>query len=353
MAYIGAETPNDRLLQSIRKGTRSDQTLEVAELCRRNGVIPELSFMVAPPEDPGGRDRAHVRLHPPGQARESAGGDHRLHLHAAAGRAACRTAERLKLAPLRDVARRARASFRSTPEEWTERRWVDYACHADAPWMSERLRRRMRDFVTVLRCRFPTVQDTRSPGWAKARAARARELALFAAPLRPALGARVPRRTSSGCSIRASRASEVPVMHVATDQLLRRSAARVRRANCCADWHFAGTTSRAPLRHRRPRHGGAGQPASRALPRVAGWSTASWRRTAGGARAAAANSRSCFAELAPDVFHVHGLGFAREVRGLRQLCAAHADPAAGSCRSRAALLAARRLAQRRWPARTA
>ena len=54
MAYIGAETPNDKLLKSIRKGTRSDQTLEVAELCRRNGVIPELSFMVAPPEDPDG-----------------------------------------------------------------------------------------------------------------------------------------------------------------------------------------------------------------------------------------------------------------------------------------------------------
>ena len=54
MAYIGAETPNDGLLKSIRKGTRAEQTLEAAELCRRNGVIPELSFMVAPPEDPEG-----------------------------------------------------------------------------------------------------------------------------------------------------------------------------------------------------------------------------------------------------------------------------------------------------------
>ena len=34
MAYIGAETPNDRLLKSIRKGTRSEQTLEVTEVCR-------------------------------------------------------------------------------------------------------------------------------------------------------------------------------------------------------------------------------------------------------------------------------------------------------------------------------
>src|SRR5207248_11296219 len=47
MAYIGAESPNDALLRSIRKGTVSDQTMAVAELCRSNGVIPELSFMVA------------------------------------------------------------------------------------------------------------------------------------------------------------------------------------------------------------------------------------------------------------------------------------------------------------------
>ena len=57
--------------------------------------------------------------------------------------------------------------FPETPEEWTERRWVDYSCHADAPWMTERLRRRIRNFVTVLGCRFPTVQDVRSPSWGK------------------------------------------------------------------------------------------------------------------------------------------------------------------------------------------
>ena len=54
-----------------------------------------------------------------------------------------------------------------TPEEWTERRWIDYSCHADAPWISERLHRRIRDFVTVLGCRFPTVQDVRTPRWSK------------------------------------------------------------------------------------------------------------------------------------------------------------------------------------------
>jgi hypothetical protein len=57
--------------------------------------------------------------------------------------------------------------FPETPEEWTQRKWVDYACHADAPWLTERLRKRIRNFVTVLGCRFPTVQDVRSPPWTK------------------------------------------------------------------------------------------------------------------------------------------------------------------------------------------
>ncbi|RPI61363.1 MAG: radical SAM protein [Lysobacterales bacterium] len=166
MAYIGAETPNDRLLRSIRKGTRSEQTLEVAEVCRANGVIPELSFMVAPPEDPEGETERtfdfirHVkRVNPLAEVI--------VYVYTPLPADSVPDSERLKLAPLRDV-HGAPVEFPKTPEEWTERRWVDYACHADAPCLSDRLRRRIRDFVTVLRCRFPTVQDTRSPAWAKA-----------------------------------------------------------------------------------------------------------------------------------------------------------------------------------------
>ena len=165
MAYIGAETPNDKLLRSIRKGTRSDQTLEVAELCRRHGVIPELSFMVAPPEDPEGETertfdfiRQVKRVNPQSEII--------VYVYTPLPASSVPDAARLGLAPLLDVEGNP-VRFPSTPQEWTERRWVDYACHADAPWMSERLRRRVHDFVTVLRCRFPTVQDTRSPAWAR------------------------------------------------------------------------------------------------------------------------------------------------------------------------------------------
>jgi anaerobic magnesium-protoporphyrin IX monomethyl ester cyclase len=168
MAYIGAESPSDALLKSIRKGTNSDQTLAVAELCRRQGVIPELSFMVAPPNDPEGETertfefiREVKRVNPQSEIivyiytplpADS------LPANARSRGAAATPLLDLNGQPLR---------FPERPEEWTEKAWVDYACHADAPWMTERLRQRIRNFVTVLGCRFPTVQDARSPAWTK------------------------------------------------------------------------------------------------------------------------------------------------------------------------------------------
>ena len=212
MAYIGAETPNDKLLRSIRKGTRSDQTLEVAELCRRHGVIPELSFMVAPPEDPGGRNRAHLRLHPPGKARESAGGNHRLRLHAAAGeqRAGCG-------APRAGAAARCRRQSGAVSEHAGG---VDRAALGGL-----RLSRRC---AVDERAPAPTgarfrhraalpLSDRTGHALARlgqGRAAHAGGLAIFASVATIARGSCVPRRTSSACSIRVSRVSEGPAMHV-------------------------------------------------------------------------------------------------------------------------------------------
>lgn len=170
MAYIGAESPNDGLLKDIRKGTRSDQTLAVAELCRRQGVIPELSFMVAPPGDPEGETertfefiREVKRVNPQSEII--------VYIYTPLPPTSLPVSARVRAAstPLLDLEGQP-VVFPNTPEEWTEKRWVDYSCHADAPWMSDRLRQRIRDFVTVLGCRFPTVQDARTPAWTKSAA---------------------------------------------------------------------------------------------------------------------------------------------------------------------------------------
>jgi anaerobic magnesium-protoporphyrin IX monomethyl ester cyclase len=167
MAYIGAESPSGAMLKEIRKGTRPDQTLEAAELCRRNGVIPELSFMVAPPENTEEETertfefiREIKRINPQSEII--------VYVYTPLPEASRHEKDRGKHPgrPLLDLHGKP-VEFPRTPEQWTEQRWVDYACHADAPWLSDALRQRIRDFVTVLRCRYPTVQDLRSPRWAK------------------------------------------------------------------------------------------------------------------------------------------------------------------------------------------
>jgi anaerobic magnesium-protoporphyrin IX monomethyl ester cyclase len=167
MAYIGAESPSGQMLKDIRKGTRPDQTLQVAELCRRNGVIPELSFMVGPPENTEAETeqtfefiRELKRINPQSEII--------VYIYTPLPESSRHEKDRGKhpSAPLLDIHGEP-VVFPATPEEWTQQRWIDYACHADAPWLSDKLRRRIRDFVTVLRCRYPTAQDLRSPRWAK------------------------------------------------------------------------------------------------------------------------------------------------------------------------------------------
>jgi anaerobic magnesium-protoporphyrin IX monomethyl ester cyclase len=167
MAYIGAESASDALLKSIRKGTKVDQTLAVADLCRQQGVIPELSFMVAPPHDPEGEtERTFEFIREVKKVNPHAEIIVYIYTPLPASSLQANSRSRAAAAALTDVHGNP-LRFPETPEQWTEQRWVDYSCHADAPWMTERLRRRIRNFVTVLGCRFPTVQDVRSPSWSK------------------------------------------------------------------------------------------------------------------------------------------------------------------------------------------
>jgi len=167
MAYIGAESPSDWLLHDIRKGTSADQTLAAIEQCRSHGVIPELSFMLAPPQDPEGETertfefiRQIKRLHPPTEVMiyiYTPLPTRRDNTNAAVARMA---------GTLRDSAGRL-IEFPRSADEWAQPEWLSYWCHSDAPWLSERLRRRIVDFTTVLGCRFPTIMDIRASAWGK------------------------------------------------------------------------------------------------------------------------------------------------------------------------------------------
>lgn len=168
MTYIGAESPSDWLLHDVRKGTSSDQTMQAVELCLGHGVTPELSFMLAPPQDPEAETERtfefirHIKRRYPKT-------EIMLYIYAPlppAPGSQNLPVERA-IANLKDWKGRP-LMFPTTADGWAQPDWVTYWCHTDVPWLSPRLRSRIRDFTTVLGCRFPTVTDIRSPGWGKA-----------------------------------------------------------------------------------------------------------------------------------------------------------------------------------------
>ena len=163
MAYIGAESPSDSVLHDMKKGTSADQTLAVVELCRRMGVVPELSFMLAPPQDPEGETertfefiRRIKRAHPATEIMLHVNTPLPPRRHAINGMKPISLGAPLGL------------QFPDSAEGWAEQQWVDYWCHKSAPWVSDKLQRRIEDFRAVLGCRFPTLTDIRTPGWQKA-----------------------------------------------------------------------------------------------------------------------------------------------------------------------------------------
>jgi radical SAM superfamily enzyme YgiQ (UPF0313 family) len=163
MAYIGAESPNDSILHDMRKGTTADQTLAAVERCRRMGVVPELSFMLAPPQDAEAETeqtfefiRRIKRRHPATEIM--------LHINTPL------PPRRHALAGLRSInlGSPVGIEFPDSADGWAAPQWVDYWCHKDAPWVSRRLRQRIENFRAVLSCRFPTITDIRTPAWQKA-----------------------------------------------------------------------------------------------------------------------------------------------------------------------------------------
>jgi radical SAM superfamily enzyme YgiQ (UPF0313 family) len=168
MAYIGAESPSDWLLHDVRKGTSCDQTWAAVEACSGHGVTPELSFMLAPPEDPEGETEKtfeFIRL----IKRRFPQTEIMLYIYSPLPPAEGASAHPSKVRAthgLNDAAGQP-VVFPATADEWARSEWVNYWCHKSAPWLSARLRRRIADFETVLGCRFPTIIDVRSPAWGK------------------------------------------------------------------------------------------------------------------------------------------------------------------------------------------
>lgn len=170
MAYIGAEAASDAVLKRMRKGSRVEHTFEVAERCRAYGIIPEFSFILGGPEDPEGECETTLRfvkkikkIHPQCEVI--------LYFYSPTpqrDRVARRADSQGMRLPVLSTYGPDGPELPTTPEEWTQPQWLTYVCHQDAPWLTQHMRQKVKDFARVLACRFPTVQDEATPAWGKA-----------------------------------------------------------------------------------------------------------------------------------------------------------------------------------------
>jgi anaerobic magnesium-protoporphyrin IX monomethyl ester cyclase len=152
MVFCGAESASDATLQRMNKGGTSAaaHTLALAARAKAYGIVPEFSFVVGNPPDPAD-DLAQTlgfirRLKTINEAAEII-----LYVYSPVSGAGATQDERRPFA------------FPETLDEWMSERWRSFALRRNpqTPWAPASVRRKVRNFETVLNAYYPTTTDTR------------------------------------------------------------------------------------------------------------------------------------------------------------------------------------------------
>jgi radical SAM superfamily enzyme YgiQ (UPF0313 family) len=155
MIFFGVESGSDAALREMKKQLTAEQTVELARRIREFGIVPEYSLIFGNPED-AERDvddniafvRRIKRVNPDVEI----------------------VVQTYVPTPQKSGAYGGvEIPFPSTPDDWLTGRWYPYLIRTnpELPWLPEQVKRRIRDFETVMNSRWPTTQDVRLPGWGR------------------------------------------------------------------------------------------------------------------------------------------------------------------------------------------
>ncbi len=158
MAFFGAESGSDERLRRMSKRLTTEQTRALAARMRGTGIVPEYSFVLGDPDDP--EDDVATTL---AFIRELKGINPDLEVilyfytPTPQRRGTYGNVDALSSTP-------------ATLEEWLEPEWVDWMTHENPrlPWLPPALKARVDGFETVLKSRFPSLQDVKTARWGKA-----------------------------------------------------------------------------------------------------------------------------------------------------------------------------------------
>jgi radical SAM superfamily enzyme YgiQ (UPF0313 family) len=160
MVFMGAESGSDETLRRMNKGgsSSSDKTLHIAKKMKGYGIIPEFSFVLGNPPDAEEDVRQTLRfirrvkrINPESEII--------LYLYAPVP----------QTGTLYEEAQKEGFRFPETLEEWVGPEWREFSLRKNVrvPWVSDKLRRRIRDFECVLNAYYPTATDPRLKGFWK------------------------------------------------------------------------------------------------------------------------------------------------------------------------------------------
>jgi len=157
MIFFGAESGSDATLAEMNKKITTEQTLELAARIRKFDIIPEFSFVIGNPRDPG-RDtnetirfiRKIKRLNPAAEiiVQHYIPTPHPDGMYGSVDGA---------------------IRFPESPDEWASERWLNFTIRQDPrlPWLPRAVKRRIDHFELVINSRWPTVQDIHLPRWGR------------------------------------------------------------------------------------------------------------------------------------------------------------------------------------------
>lgn len=154
MVFCGAESGSTDTLKRMNKGgsASAELTLDLAARMKAHGIVPEFSFVVGNPPDPDGDLADTLEFIRTVKATNPAA-EIILYVYSPV--------------PLDgayyDAARAQGFRFPATLDEWVSERWQTFALRRDprTPFSPTGVRRRVRDFESVLNAFYPTVTDTR------------------------------------------------------------------------------------------------------------------------------------------------------------------------------------------------
>jgi anaerobic magnesium-protoporphyrin IX monomethyl ester cyclase len=157
MIFFGAESGSDAVLASMNKQLTSGQTLALAMRIREFGIIPEFSFVVGNPSNPG--EDTHTTIEFVRRIKR-------------VNPAAEIIVQHYIPVPNPDGmygAVEGKVAFPSTPDEWASDRWLNFTIRQDPnlPWLPRAIQRRIDNFELVINSRWPTIQDVHLPKWGR------------------------------------------------------------------------------------------------------------------------------------------------------------------------------------------